>query len=227
LLPPVPEEGMMSQLMSADELDWMTPVPSTALVLVDGTERGSGFLVDRERRLVLTTSNVVRQATTVEVVFPAYAKGELITDRAYYLKHRRALARRGTVLRRDPSRDLALIQLEAQPRGVPALPLAAGSPRVGDRLYRLGTPAASGPAWKLIAGEASWVGAGEMEVRYSDGNRTIKARMIQTDCGGRHGDGGCPLVNVRGELVGVHFAGTGSGSDAIAVEEVHSFLEEV
>jgi hypothetical protein len=77
-----------------------------------------------------------------------------------------------------------------------------------------------------IAGQAHWVGPHQLRVRYFFGERTIKARLILTNCGGRYGDSGSAVVNARGELVGVHFAGTSSESDAIEIREVRAMLAE-
>jgi S1-C subfamily serine protease len=197
---------------------------SAALILVDGKNRGSGVLVDTQHRRVITAYHVVKQDERVDVVFPAYEAGKLITHRSYYFRNRQALAYRGKVVQRDPERNLVVIELEELPAHAVALPLAAHSLHEGDRLYRLGTPSAKGPAWKCIPGKVRW--AGVHEVRLSGGNQTIRGRMIGTDCGGRYGDGGCPVVNARGELIGVHFAGTGSTSTAIAVEEIEGLLGE-
>jgi S1-C subfamily serine protease len=200
-------------------------VRSAALII--GSEYwGSGFLVDRERRLVITNWHVVRKGDTVDVVFPAYEDGELITDSNYYVKNSRALAYLGKVLCRRPHHDLALIQLQKVPAGVTALKLAAHGPRVGDHLYRLGTAAAQGPAWKAIPGK---VREFLTEVHGSMPDKTVnpvKGRIIETDCGGRYGDSGSAVVNAQGELVGVHFAGSRSTSDAISVQEVRASLEE-
>jgi S1-C subfamily serine protease len=199
-------------------------VRSIAWLLIDGKNSGSAVLVDRERKLLLTNYHVVQKKDTVDVVFPAYGKGRLVTERAYYHKHWRALAYRGKVLRRDPQRDLALIQLPKLPSGALAIKLAADGPAVGDRLYRLGTPAADGPAWKAIPGKVREISLSH--IRLSGTNQVVKARVIETDCGGRYGDGGCPVVNAKGELVGVHFAGSRSTSNAIAVKEIKAILEE-
>jgi S1-C subfamily serine protease len=194
-------------------------VRSAALIYpLDRPFVGSGFLVDRERKLVITNYHVVEQTSRVDVIFPAYDEGELITQRDYYYKHERTLAYRGRVVSRHPHHDLALIQLEQQPRGVPGLRLAARSPRVGDRLYRLGTPGAKGsPTWKCIPGTVT---------HFESQVNQVKARIVVTNCGGRYGDSGAAVVNARGELAGVHFAGSGSHSDAVEVRAVRALVQE-
>jgi S1-C subfamily serine protease len=199
-------------------------VRSAAWLIIGGKNVGSAFLVDGEQKLLLATYHAVRKSETVDVVFPAYSKGGLVTERAYYHKHWRALAYRGKVLRRDPRRDLALIRLKELPRTAVALKLADRGARAGDRLFRIGTPAAKGPAWKALPGKVT--AARLWNVKLTGDDQTVKARLIETDCGGRYGDGGCPVVNAKGELVGVHFAGSRSTSSAIAIEEIKAVLEE-
>src|SRR5436853_494879 len=46
---------------------------------------GTGALVDSKKRLVITNYHVVLDSEKVIVVFPAYRKGKLITERAHYL----------------------------------------------------------------------------------------------------------------------------------------------
>src|SRR5947209_18359266 len=45
---------------------------------------GSGSLIDRDRRLVLTNYHVVGENDRVTVVFPTFLKGKLVAERDYY-----------------------------------------------------------------------------------------------------------------------------------------------
>src|SRR6266851_8564455 len=62
---------------------------STAMVVVpsgDKASQGTGWLVDRERKLLVTNCHVVGGQKQVLVVFPVYRNGQVITERNYYLK---------------------------------------------------------------------------------------------------------------------------------------------
>src|SRR5262249_12733743 len=52
---------------------------------------GSGFLVDRSRRLVVTNYHVTDNEETVDVYFPVRAEGKIADDRDDYRKNRTAL----------------------------------------------------------------------------------------------------------------------------------------
>ena len=49
----------------------------------------------------------------IAVFFPIYAKGELVTDPAYYVKSVKTLGIIGSVIAREPKRDLAAIRHES------------------------------------------------------------------------------------------------------------------
>src|SRR5947209_18991858 len=50
----------------------------------DGTASGSGSVIDRRRRLVLTNYHVVGDIDRVRVMFPAYRDGKLIAEKDFY-----------------------------------------------------------------------------------------------------------------------------------------------
>src|SRR6516162_1623977 len=72
--------------LSSDELYKQT-TRSTAMIVVpqagDKASQGSGWLVDRDRKLLVTNRHVVGSQKQVQVVFPIYRNGELIAERAY------------------------------------------------------------------------------------------------------------------------------------------------
>src|SRR5437773_6507735 len=77
-----------------------------AWVHAAGSGKGTGWIVDRERRWLVTCAHVVGDNTTVEVVFPVVEKGQVVAPRAYYLEHYPRLQKegytmRGKVLRRE------------------------------------------------------------------------------------------------------------------------------
>src|SRR5262249_40501819 len=106
----------------ADEQVFAKTVPSSVWVLVPDGEQignGTGCLVDRQRRLVLTCKHVVRGRDHAVVFFPLYQDNRLVTDAAEYLRRKAGI--HGRVLAVDSKRDLALLELERLPDGVPAL----------------------------------------------------------------------------------------------------------
>jgi S1-C subfamily serine protease len=116
--------------------------------------------------------------------------------------------------------DLAAIQLEGNVRDLPFVPLAQPeSVQVGQRAFAIGSP--FGFQGTLTTGIVSRLDASR--------------GLIQTDAAINPGNSGGPLLNSRGELIGVNSAiftpGNGSGNVgigfAIATDRVDSFLAAV
>ncbi|MBY0527728.1 MAG: serine protease [Gemmataceae bacterium] len=208
----------------ADFIDYKFPLPSTALVLV-GNSQGSGFVVDRGDRLLITNHHIAGGAKEVQVVFPLLDNGRVLVKREHYLK--KAPRIKGQVLASDAKIDLALIQLESVPAEVPALRLASASPRIGELTHMVGNPGNSTHAWVRGDGTVSAVSATQM--RYENGQK-VGARVIELKADGHMGAGasGGPVVDNRGDLIGVMAAGANRGASlyCIDIAEVRHFLGE-
>jgi len=101
---------------------------------------GTGWVVDAERRLLVTNMHVAGPEDEAEVKsltawFPVLKDGEPIHDLAYYSQNVARIP--ATVIYTDATRDLALIQLASLPDGIAALRLSAQSARVGEPLHSL------------------------------------------------------------------------------------------
>jgi S1-C subfamily serine protease len=91
------------------------------------------------------------------------------------------------VVDKNEQLDLALLQLEAGPR--PWLTLVSGTPRIGSRVYVVGAP--RGLDFSISEGLIS-------QIRTLDG-----VRYYQLSCPISPGDSGGPVLNDRGEAIGV------------------------
>jgi tetratricopeptide (TPR) repeat protein len=193
---------------------------------------GSGWVVDRERKMIVTNHHVVDGADRVFVYFPVYQDDQVIPDRNYYLE--KADRYLGRVLDSESKRDLAVIELDMLPRGVSELKLAAKSPMTASTVHTVGNPGgpvAEGmtpdPLWKYTRGEVSSVYRRKFVL--SQHGQAIDATVVQTTQPINPGDSGGPVVNDRGEVVAVTTAFREGGnllSYAIDVTEVKAFLEE-
>lgn len=175
------------------------PLPSTALILT-GNAMGSGFLVDRQNALVVTNFHVVAGHKEVSVLFPAIENFQAIVTRDYYFK--RAPRITGKVLDKDPTVDLAVVQLTEVPYTAPELPLARQSPKPGDAASMVGNPGDANRAYVWAPGEVKEVSKVRME--YPNGQR-VQATGIEVLADPKFGPGtsGGPAVNTNGELIGV------------------------
>ncbi len=174
---------------------------------------GSGVIINAESGFVITNNHVVEQAdeenTRVDV----------------YLADGRRLS--GRVVGRDPSTDLALVQIKAD--HLQALPLGdSEAAEVGDWVLAMGAP--FGLAQTVTQGIISAKGRNPQIVTgYED--------FLQTDAAINPGNSGGPLVNMRGEVIGINTAivtnslmsgymGIGFAVPSSTVRRILPFLEE-
>lgn len=193
-----------------------------------GTSTGTGSLVDRKHRLVITNCHVVGSPESVTVYFPEHdASGQLVVQRDHY-KNKAGIP--GRVVLQEERCDLALVQLDRLPDGARVLPLARGGPQPGQQVHSVGNPGASGGLWIYSPGKVRQVLNDKWQVYDDLENRVVRydARKIETDSPINPGDSGGPLVNDRAAMVGVAHAGNmaaRSMSIFIDVSEVRGLLE--
>lgn len=146
---------------------------------------GSGFVIDKSG-LILTNNHVVEGAQKIEVQF--FANGE--DDQEYAAK----------VVGRDPLTDSALIELTEKPSyALPTVKFGdSAEMQPGDWVMAIGNP--FGLAHTVSVGVISATGRSfpVAEQRY--------AEVLQTDAAINPGNSGGPLLNVRGEVVGINTA---------------------
>jgi S1-C subfamily serine protease len=140
---------------------------------------GSGFVMDKAGHIV-TNYHVVAGAESVEVSF----------SNSDNLKAR--------VVGSDPSTDLAVLQVDARSRAL--TPVVFGNSdrvRVGDSVVAIGNPL--GYDRSVTAGIVSAV-----QRAISAPNQFPIDHVIQTDAPINHGNSGGPLIDSRGEVIGVN-----------------------
>ena len=190
-----------------------------------GVARGSGFVVDAEKKLVMTNYHVVGTQRNVTVYFPLHdAKGQLITDAGEFAKQADKVSVKGEVIARDVSCDLALIRMERLPEKASALTLASQPAPTGAAVYSVGgSGVEDNLLWRLTKGTVRGRAKREAEADFGKMDCTI----LESDAPVNPGDSGGPVLNDRGELVGVvsHFqTKLRAVSGNIDVEEVRKFM---
>lgn len=144
--------------------------------------QGSGFIIDAEGH-ILTNNHVVDKASTVKVVLSDGTQLE------------------GKVIGSDRNNDVALLQVDASK--IPALTYLvladSGSVKPGQMAVALGSP--FGLQGSITIGIIS--GTGRSIPGSTSRNMTD---IIQTDAAINPGNSGGPLLNSRGEVIGINTA---------------------
>lgn len=157
--------------------------PSVVQLLVSGTSArargtGSGFVVDADG-LILTNQHVVAGTTTITVRF---SDGQM---------------RQATVVGSDRANDLAVLRVDL-PDGIQPLPLGdSDAVTVGETAIAIGSP--FGLEQTVTQGIVSAV-----DRTWQPGSGPARRGLIQTDAPINPGNSGGPLLNARGEVIGIN-----------------------
>lgn len=146
---------------------------------------GSGFIVDKDGHII-TNNHMVDGADEIKV--------KLADGREFAAK----------VIGRDPKTDLALIKISSIFKDLPTISLGDSDKiRVGDWVLAVGNPFGLGHTVTqgIISATGRVIGSGP----YDD--------FLQTDAPINPGNSGGPLVNLKGEVIGINTAiiATGQG----------------
>jgi S1-C subfamily serine protease len=194
-----------------------------------GQWTGSGSLIDKENRLVLTNQHVAPEtAQLVYVVFPAYREdGRVITEREYYLRNPDTTAIRAQVVLADKMRDLSVIQLERVPAGAAALTIARKSVTSGQNILGVGGSPKGNEQGMWIPNFGKVRQVYHLKFHYHDWQGQREADVIASQSGVNPGDSGGPVLDKSCRLVGVHAMGSKESNqnvNHIDVAEVRKFL---
>jgi len=97
--------------------------------------------------------------------------------------------------------DLAVIKVDKS-NLIPATFASSADCYVGQTVYAIGNPSGPDMAWTTTRGCISYVNR-ELKIYKEDGTLEKKLKMIQTDAMVNPGNSGGPLVNAKGEVVGI------------------------
>jgi len=142
---------------------------------------GSGFIID-PRGYVLTNNHVVQGAESIEVT---------LGDRTRYP---------AKLVGTDPRSDIALVKIEPKEKPLVSLPLGdSDNLQVGQKVYAIGNP--FGFSSTLTTGVVSALGR-----TVQTGEAAAIDQAIQTDAPINRGNSGGPLLDSRGQVIGINTA---------------------
>src|SRR2546423_15278973 len=148
---------------------------------------GSGFIINANGYIV-TNNHVVDGATQLQVK----------------LSDGRELPAR--VVGRDPKTDLALLKVEAT--GLPVIPLGdSAALQVGEPVMAIGNPFGleQTVTTGIVSATGRVIGSGPYD------------NFIQTDASINPGNSGGPLINARGEVIGINTAIFSRGGGSVGI----------
>ncbi|AMO73316.1 trypsin [Sphingorhabdus sp. M41] len=167
---------------------------------------GSGVIINAAKGLVVTNFHVVDEGLLVVVI---------LEDRRQF---------EASLVASNPEADIAILQIPAEK--LRAVPLAVSdSAKVGDYVLAIGNPFGLGQT--VTAGIVSALGRGLTPER--------GVGLIQTDAPINPGNSGGPLINMRGEIIGINVAiltpvqanvGIGFAVPASAIGELVKSVED-
>lgn len=154
-------------------------------------EQGSGFIASSDG-YILTSNHLI--AGTDRVTVRLY-------DKRQFTAH---------VVGTDRNTDVAVIKIEAPPSSLPTVRFGnSDSTRVGEWALAVGNPLGEAFTGTVTAGIIS--GKGRVLAGLEDMPNAIQD-FIQTDAATNPGNSGGPLVNARGQVIGINSAiATGTG----------------
>ncbi|HAX05999.1 MAG TPA: serine protease Do [Acidimicrobiaceae bacterium] len=197
---------------SADRLDVKAVLAAVAPTVVQievssedgifGGGQGTGFIISADGQVV-TNAHVVEDAVSINV---------MLSD---------GTVRTAELVQQDPTRDLAVLKIEGE--DLPAARLGRSAEvEVGDEVLAIGNALGLGDTPSVTTGIIS---ALDRELQLS-GNRLT--RLIQTDAAINPGNSGGPLVNAKGEVIGVNTAIAGNAEGigfAISIDHARPVIE--
>lgn len=162
---------------------------------------GSGFIIDGEGH-ILTNNHVVEDADEIKVILKDHKEFE------------------AKVIGRDAKTDLALIKIKSW-KGIQLIKLGNSDElRVGDWVVAIGNPFGLDHTVTagIVSAKGRVIGAGPYD------------NFIQTDASINPGNSGGPLINLKGEVVGINtaiFAGGQGIGFAIPINTARDLISQL
>ena len=169
---------------------------------------GTGIVLTADG-YILTNAHVIANAASIKVAFP----GE---------KGRKVMS--ANVVGRDPDNDVAVVKIDGVKDLKPARLGVSGKMRVGESVIAVGN------ALGLPGGSTVTTGIVSAIDRTIQGDGNRLEGLLQTDAAINPGNSGGPLVNTRGEVIGMNTAIIQNSNNigfAIAIDRIKPIVERI
>ncbi|MBQ4507064.1 MAG: trypsin-like peptidase domain-containing protein [Firmicutes bacterium] len=160
----------------------------------DATSVGTGVIVD-SRGYILTNSHVVGDGTAKSITVSLFDGSDV----------------EGTVLWNDATLDLAVVKIDGEGLDLKAAELGDSDElKIGSYAAAIGNPLGLDFERSMSQGIISGLNR-TIAVSNSNGSSTTMEGLLQTDATINSGNSGGPLLNSRGQVVGINSAKASSG----------------
>jgi len=171
---------------------------------------GSGSLIDK-CGLILTNWHVVKEAKDLIIIYKP-KNGESITDAVSYPAE---------IVLHEEDLDLAIIKVNTVPSNIKTIPIAKNYKiNVGEDIHAIGHP--DGHYWTYSKGIVSQI-RNKYKFKYKKSNHQANVIQIQTTID--TGSSGGPLLNNKGQLIGVNSFGKNKINFAININEAVKLIK--
>ena len=182
--------------------------PSVVYLRADPDGVGTGWVVDAEKRWILTCRHVVGEQTKLEVFFPTFRDGRLLVDSSDYLSRRTKFRESGhlvtgKVLCTSDELDLALIEVPSLPAGTMTLKLADNRVSLGQAVWSIGHRGDVDTLWNSTVGTVRQSGRLAEGYFWRAEKLAVNLPSLIVQSPIEVGDSGGPVLNDRGEVVGM------------------------
>ncbi len=169
---------------------------------------GTGIVLTADG-YILTNAHVIANAASIKVAFP----GE---------KGRKVMS--ANVVGRDPDNDVAVVKIDGVKDLKPAKLGISSRMRVGESVIAVGN------ALGLPGGSTVTTGIVSAIDRTIEGDGNRLEGLLQTDAAINPGNSGGPLVNIKGEVIGMNTAIIQNSNNigfAIAIDRIKPIVERI
>ena len=177
-----------SQVTYTDDTEMLSHFLNSVVVVSTERESGSGVgsgVILSENGYIITNHHVIEDAVSVYV--------KLYGEKDYV---------KATIVGYSENDDVAVLKIDKKGLRAATFVSDCSTCLIGERVYAIGSPEGTDYSWTVTQGIISSVNR-YLKMYDDQGTLEKKMRVIQTDASVNPGNSGGPLINSRGEVVGI------------------------